>query len=59
MHKWSVESVHTKNIVSILHLLVSKSQKRYECSSLIGTDFPNDNISSYIFLEWSYELTTD
>ena len=24
MHKWSVESVHTKNIVSILHLLVSK-----------------------------------
>jgi len=23
MHKWSVESVHTKNIVSILHLLVA------------------------------------
>ena len=23
VHKWSVESVHTKNIVSILHLLVA------------------------------------
>ena len=31
--KWSVDSVHTKNIVSILHLLVSNQKIR--CYSLV------------------------
>ena len=40
VHKWSVESVHTKNIVSILHLLVALARHFrvtcFVCSLYVG-----------------------
>ena len=65
--KWSVDSVHTKNIVSILHLLVALARlvslSSFEClyalflSALKAIRW--DNIIGYIFCEFSESLNRE